>query len=86
MQVRDFNAAVQGQGMLFATGEDGVRSLAVASAILESKKTGSELRLSTKGGRVFGSQPKKEVIRTLINTRNTRRSYTCRRLRVFPLV
>lgn len=86
MQVLDFNVAVQGQGMLFATGEDGVRSLAVASAVLESKKTGSELRFSTKGGRVIGSQPEKEVIRTLINARNTRRSYTCRRLRVFPLV
>jgi 1,5-anhydro-D-fructose reductase (1,5-anhydro-D-mannitol-forming) len=39
-QVRHFNAAVQGKGAPFATGEDGVRSLAVAAAVLESTKTG----------------------------------------------
>jgi 1,5-anhydro-D-fructose reductase (1,5-anhydro-D-mannitol-forming) len=39
-QVRHFNAAVQGQGTPFATGEDGLRSLAVATAVLESAKTG----------------------------------------------
>jgi len=39
-QVRHFNAAVEGQGMPFATGEDGVSSLAVASAVLESTKNG----------------------------------------------
>jgi 1,5-anhydro-D-fructose reductase (1,5-anhydro-D-mannitol-forming) len=39
-QVRHFNAAVQGEGMPFASGEDGVRSLAVAAAVLESTKTG----------------------------------------------
>src|SRR6202045_921674 len=39
-QVRHFNAAVQGKGTPFATGEDGVRSLAVAAAVLESTKTG----------------------------------------------
>ncbi len=39
-QVRHFNAAVQGKGTPFASGEDGVRSLAVAVAVLESTKTG----------------------------------------------
>jgi 1,5-anhydro-D-fructose reductase (1,5-anhydro-D-mannitol-forming) len=39
-QVRHFNAAAQGKGTPFATGEDGVRSLAVAAAVLESTKTG----------------------------------------------
>jgi len=39
-QVRHFNAAVRGQGTPFATAEDGLRSLAVATAVLESTKTG----------------------------------------------
>lgn len=39
-QVRHFNASVQGRGKPFVTGEDGVRSLAVATAVLESTKTG----------------------------------------------
>jgi 1,5-anhydro-D-fructose reductase (1,5-anhydro-D-mannitol-forming) len=39
-QVQHFNAAVHGQGTPFVTGEDGVRSLAVATAVLESTKTG----------------------------------------------
>ena len=39
-QVRHFNAAVQGQGAPFVTGEDGLRSLAVATAVLGSTKTG----------------------------------------------
>jgi 1,5-anhydro-D-fructose reductase (1,5-anhydro-D-mannitol-forming) len=39
-QVRHFNAAVRGQGHPFVTGEDGVRSLAVATAVLESARTG----------------------------------------------
>src|SRR3984957_10563587 len=42
-QVRHFNAAVHGQGTPFATGEDGVRSLAVATAVLESTKTGQRV-------------------------------------------
>jgi 1,5-anhydro-D-fructose reductase (1,5-anhydro-D-mannitol-forming) len=42
-QVRHFNDAVQGQGTPFATGEDGVRSLAVASAVLESTKNGQRI-------------------------------------------
>ena len=42
-QVRHFNAAVKGQGTPFATGEDGVRSLAVATAVLESTKTGQRV-------------------------------------------
>jgi 1,5-anhydro-D-fructose reductase (1,5-anhydro-D-mannitol-forming) len=39
-QVRHFNAAVRGQGTPFASAEDGVRSLTVATAVLESTKTG----------------------------------------------
>ena len=42
-QVRHFNAAVHGQGKPFTTGEDGVRSLAVALAVLESTKTGQRV-------------------------------------------
>ena len=42
-QVRHFNAAVNGQGTPFATGVDGVRSLAVATAVLESAKTGQRV-------------------------------------------
>ncbi len=42
-QVRHFNAAVNGQGTPFATGEDGIRSLAVATAVLESAKTGQRV-------------------------------------------
>jgi len=42
-QVRHFNDAVRGQGTPFATGEDGVRSLAVASAVLESTKNGQRI-------------------------------------------
>jgi 1,5-anhydro-D-fructose reductase (1,5-anhydro-D-mannitol-forming) len=42
-QVRHFNAAVNGQGAPFATGEDGLRSLAVATAVLESTKTGQRV-------------------------------------------
>jgi 1,5-anhydro-D-fructose reductase (1,5-anhydro-D-mannitol-forming) len=38
--VRRFNQAVHGQGQPFATGEDGVRSLAIAAAALESANTG----------------------------------------------
>jgi 1,5-anhydro-D-fructose reductase (1,5-anhydro-D-mannitol-forming) len=42
-QVRHFNAAAHGQGTPFATGEDGIRSLAVATAVLESAKTGQRI-------------------------------------------
>ena len=38
--VRHFNDAVQGRGQPFATGEDGIRSLAVGLAVQESAKTG----------------------------------------------
>jgi 1,5-anhydro-D-fructose reductase (1,5-anhydro-D-mannitol-forming) len=44
-QVRHFNAAVLGQGKPFATGEDGVRSLAVAMAVLESTKSGKRVAI-----------------------------------------
>jgi 1,5-anhydro-D-fructose reductase (1,5-anhydro-D-mannitol-forming) len=42
-QVRHFNAAVCGNGKPFATGEDGIRSLAVAIAVLESAKSGEHV-------------------------------------------
>jgi 1,5-anhydro-D-fructose reductase (1,5-anhydro-D-mannitol-forming) len=41
--VRHFNAAVNGQGQPFATGEDGVRSIAVALAALDSAKNGQRV-------------------------------------------
>jgi 1,5-anhydro-D-fructose reductase (1,5-anhydro-D-mannitol-forming) len=40
-----FNAAVQGQGKPSATGEDGVRSLATALAVLESSRTGQSVAI-----------------------------------------
>ena len=39
-QVRHFNDAVSGKGAPFATAEDGIRSLAVATAVLEAARTG----------------------------------------------
>jgi 1,5-anhydro-D-fructose reductase (1,5-anhydro-D-mannitol-forming) len=39
-QVRHFNDAVNGKGAPFATAEDGIRSLAVAKAVLEAARTG----------------------------------------------
>jgi 1,5-anhydro-D-fructose reductase (1,5-anhydro-D-mannitol-forming) len=42
-QVRHFNAAIRGQGPPFATAEDGLRSLAVALAVLESTKSGRRI-------------------------------------------
>ena len=41
--VRHFNEAVQGRGQPFATGEDGIRSLAVGLAVQESAKTGQRV-------------------------------------------
>ncbi|MBV9877059.1 MAG: Gfo/Idh/MocA family oxidoreductase [Verrucomicrobia bacterium] len=41
--VRHFHEAVQGRGQPFATGEDGVRSLAVGLAVQESAKTGQRV-------------------------------------------
>lgn len=38
--IAKFNAAVRGEGAPWATGEDGVKSLAVALAVLKSTKTG----------------------------------------------
>lgn len=40
-----FNAALRGEGRPAATGEDGVRSLAAALAILESARTGSQVEI-----------------------------------------
>jgi 1,5-anhydro-D-fructose reductase (1,5-anhydro-D-mannitol-forming) len=45
-QVRHFNAAIHGQGKPFTTGEDGIRSLAVALAVLESTKNGKSVPVS----------------------------------------
>jgi 1,5-anhydro-D-fructose reductase (1,5-anhydro-D-mannitol-forming) len=42
-QVRHFNEAVQGRGRPFATGEDGVRSLAVALAVMEAAGRGRRI-------------------------------------------
>ena len=41
--VRHFNNAVRGQGKPFASGQDGIRSLAVGLAVLESTKTGQRV-------------------------------------------
>jgi 1,5-anhydro-D-fructose reductase (1,5-anhydro-D-mannitol-forming) len=41
-----FNAAVRGEGQPSATGEDGVRSLATALAVLESTRTGQRVTIS----------------------------------------
>jgi 1,5-anhydro-D-fructose reductase (1,5-anhydro-D-mannitol-forming) len=38
-----FSAAVRGEGQPAATGEDGVRSLATALAVLESTRTGAKV-------------------------------------------
>jgi 1,5-anhydro-D-fructose reductase (1,5-anhydro-D-mannitol-forming) len=43
--VRHFNAAAQGDGHPAATGEDGIRSLAVALAAVESIKTGKRTKV-----------------------------------------
>ncbi len=48
--VRAFGAAVAGEGEVVVTGEDGVRSLAVSLAVLESLRTGARAS-------VAGSQP-----------------------------
>jgi len=47
--VRCFNAAIQGEGLPAATGEDGVRSLAVALAAREAAESGQVV--SVAGGR-----------------------------------
>jgi 1,5-anhydro-D-fructose reductase (1,5-anhydro-D-mannitol-forming) len=41
--VRTFNAAISGQGQPSASGEDGVRSVATALAVLESARTGKRV-------------------------------------------
>jgi 1,5-anhydro-D-fructose reductase (1,5-anhydro-D-mannitol-forming) len=45
--VRRFNAAVRGEGSPAATGDDGIRSLAVALAVRESAQTGRQVPVST---------------------------------------
>ncbi len=44
--VRAFGAAVAGEGEVVVTGEDGVRSLAVSLAVLESLRTGGRVDVS----------------------------------------
>lgn len=44
--LRHFNAAVYGQGTPFATGEDGVKSLAIALAVRESARTGQQINVN----------------------------------------
>jgi 1,5-anhydro-D-fructose reductase (1,5-anhydro-D-mannitol-forming) len=41
--IRHFNSAVRGKGQPFASGQDGIRSLAVGLAVLESTKTGQRV-------------------------------------------
>jgi 1,5-anhydro-D-fructose reductase (1,5-anhydro-D-mannitol-forming) len=43
--VRCFNAAIRGEGEPAATGEDGIRSLAVALAVRESARTGRTIEV-----------------------------------------
>ena len=43
--VRHFNDAVHGKGQPWTTGEDGVRSLAVGLAVLESTRTGQKVKV-----------------------------------------
>jgi 1,5-anhydro-D-fructose reductase (1,5-anhydro-D-mannitol-forming) len=43
--VRRFNEAARGEGAPWATGEDGLRSLAVGLAVLESTKAGQKVRV-----------------------------------------
>jgi 1,5-anhydro-D-fructose reductase (1,5-anhydro-D-mannitol-forming) len=45
-QVRHFNDAVHGRGVPFATAEDGIRSLAVATAVVESARAGQRVPVS----------------------------------------
>ena len=45
--IRAFHRAIDGQGAPSATGEDGVRSMALAFAALESAKTGSAVTIKT---------------------------------------
>lgn len=40
-----FNTAIQGEGQPSASGEDGVRSLAIALAVLESARTGKHVEI-----------------------------------------
>jgi 1,5-anhydro-D-fructose reductase (1,5-anhydro-D-mannitol-forming) len=40
-----FNAAIHGKGQPSASGEDGVRSLAIALAVLESAHTGKQVEI-----------------------------------------
>jgi 1,5-anhydro-D-fructose reductase (1,5-anhydro-D-mannitol-forming) len=40
-----FNAALRGEGQPSASGEDGVRSLATALAVLESAHTGKQVEI-----------------------------------------
>lgn len=44
--VRNFNRAVKGEGLPSATGEDGVRSLAVGLAVRASTQTGQKVRVT----------------------------------------
>ena len=44
--VQAFNNAARGNGAPWATGEDGIQSLAVALAVLESTQSGKAVRVS----------------------------------------
>jgi len=47
--VRAFGAAVRGEGDVVVNGEDGVRSLAVSLAVLESLRTSTRARVTPTG-------------------------------------
>ncbi|MFZ5852813.1 MAG: Gfo/Idh/MocA family protein [Actinomycetota bacterium] len=47
--VRSFGAAVRGEGEVLVSGEDGVRSLAVSLAVLESLRTGRRVAVPATG-------------------------------------
>ena len=48
--LRQFHAAIRGEGQPSATGEDGVWSLAAAEAALQSAKSGKAVRIDPKLG------------------------------------
>jgi 1,5-anhydro-D-fructose reductase (1,5-anhydro-D-mannitol-forming) len=47
--IRLFQGAVAGRGAPAATGEDGVRSLALALAVAEAAKSGRETSIASQG-------------------------------------
>jgi 1,5-anhydro-D-fructose reductase (1,5-anhydro-D-mannitol-forming) len=48
--IRAFHAAIRGEGQPTATGEDGLRSMALALAVLDSAKTGQRVTIDVERG------------------------------------